>query len=228
MSDGDGECASKTLRKILIWDAATRLFHWATAGLLVAAYVTWRLNWMTWHARAGETLLALVLFRLAWGFFGSETARFACFLTSPAIALRHIGHALRREPDTQAGHNPAGGWMVVLLLMLLLAETLTGLFVNNDVAVVGPFTALAPAWVDNLITDLHSLLWQVLLAAVALHLLAVAVYWTIKGQNLVLPMISGRKRIPARVRPPAMARPMRAVLLFACGAVAAAACANFL
>jgi cytochrome b len=216
------------LRKILIWDAPTRLFHWIAAVLVVAAYVTWRLNWMHWHAYAGDALLALVLFRLAWGFFGSETARFAGFLVSPAAALRHLKVALRRAPDVEPGHNPAGGWMVLLLLLLLLAETLTGLFVYNDVADVGPFTALAPAWVDNLVTDLHAILWQVLLLAILLHLLAVAFYWTVKRQNLVLPMIVGRKALPANVKPPAMAPLSRAVLLLACGAVAAAACANFL
>lgn len=216
------------MRKILIWDAPTRLFHWLAAALVVAAYVTWRLNWMHWHVYVGDMLLALVLFRLAWGFFGSETARFARFLASPAAALRYLKAALRREPDTQAGHNAAGGWMILLLLILLLAETLTGIFVNNDVADIGPFTALAPAWVDNLITDLHRILWNVLLAAIALHILAVALYWAVKRQNLVLPMIVGRKTLPASVRPPAMAPPARALLLFACGVVAAAACANFL
>lgn len=216
------------MRKILIWDAPTRLFHWFAAVLVVAAYVTWRLNWMHWHVYAGDALLALVLFRLSWGFFGSETARFARFLSSPAAALRHLKGALRREPDYQAGHNAAGGWMVLLLLILLLAETLTGLFVNNDVADVGPFTTLAPAWVDNLVTDLHGILWQALLAAIALHLLAIAFYWTFKRQNLVLPMIVGRKVLPTSIRLPAMAPPARALLLFACGVVAAAACANFL
>jgi cytochrome b len=212
----------------MIWDAPTRLFHWLAAALVVAAYVTWRLNWMHWHVYVGDALLALVLFRLSWGFLGSETARFASFLASPAAAWRHLKHALRRAPDDQAGHNPAGGWMVVALLILLLTETLTGIFVNNDVADVGPFTALAPAWIDNLITDLHGILWNVLLAAIALHVLAVAFYWAAKRQNLVLPMIVGRKSLPANVRPPAMAPPARALLLFACGVVAAAACANFL
>ncbi|MEJ2378669.1 MAG: cytochrome b/b6 domain-containing protein, partial [Pseudolabrys sp.] len=175
------------VRKITIWDGPTRLFHWLTAALVAAAYVTWRLNWMFWHVWAGYAVLALVLFRLLWGLFGSETARFARFLVSPGTALRYLRHALRREPDRQVGHNPAGGWMVLLLLALLLAETLTGLYVNNDVADVGPFTALAPAWVDNLITDLHDVFWQALLAAVALHVAAVAFYWAVKRQNLLLP-----------------------------------------
>jgi cytochrome b len=216
--------ASAGIGKIAIWDLPTRLFHWLSAALVVAAYLTWRLNWMLWHLWAGYALLALVLFRLLWGLFGSETARFARFLVSPGTAARYLGHVWRREPDRQVGHNPAGGCMV----LLLLAEALTGLYINNDVADVGPFTAIAPAWVDNLITDLHDVFWQALLAAIALHVAAVIVYWGVKRQNLLLPMISGRKILPAHVRPPMMARRTRALLLLACGGVAAAALINFL
>jgi cytochrome b len=75
-------------RKILIWDVPTRLFHWAVVGLVVGAYVTWRLNWMDWHFRLGYALLTTVLFRLLWGIFGSDTARFARFMATPRQALR--------------------------------------------------------------------------------------------------------------------------------------------
>ena len=129
-------------RVVRVWDAPVRLFHWLAAVLVAAAYVTWRLNWMVWHGRVGDVLLALVLFRLLWGFFGSETARFSRFLTSPRTAAQHLRYALVREPDRQIGHNPAGGWMVLLLLLLLLAETLTGLYVANDIADVGPLTEI--------------------------------------------------------------------------------------
>jgi cytochrome b len=74
------------MQKIVVWDVPTRLFHWLTAMLVAAAYGTWRLNWMDWHAYSGYALLALVVFRLLWGFFGSETARFAHFLAAPRRA----------------------------------------------------------------------------------------------------------------------------------------------
>jgi cytochrome b len=70
--------------KILVWDLATRLFHWLTVALLIACYVSWRMNWMDWHSWTGEALLALVFFRLLWAFFGSETARFSTFLACRA------------------------------------------------------------------------------------------------------------------------------------------------
>ena len=74
-----------------------------TVALVVAAYVTWRLNWMDLHVQVGDVLLALLLFRLLLGFFGIETTRFSCFLASPRAALRYLTHAFHREPDRQAG-----------------------------------------------------------------------------------------------------------------------------
>ena len=223
MAEADG-----ITRKVLVWDAPTRLFHWLVVALVAAAYVTWRLNWMNWHALAGDALLALLFFRLLWGVLGSDTARFSRFLVPPRSAARHLVGALRHEPDRQVGHNPAGGWMVVLLLALLLGETLTGLYVDNDVADEGPLTELVPARIANLVTTLHTVLWQALLAAVALHLLAILVYAVAKRQNLVLPMITGRKSLPDSVPQPAIASPARALLLLGCSALAAAALINFL
>jgi cytochrome b len=116
----------------------------------------------------------------------------------------------------------------VLLLALLLGETLTGLYVDNDVAVEGPLTELVPARIADLVTTLHTVLWQALLAAVALHLLAILVYAVAKRQNLVLPMITGRKSLPDSVPQPGIAGPARALLMLGGSALAAAALINFL
>jgi cytochrome b len=215
-------------RSVKVWDLPTRLFHWLVVMLVAAAYVTVRLNWMDWHVRIGETLLTLVLFRLLWGCFGSETARFSSFLSSPAAAWRHLRHVLRREPDLQAGHNPAGGWMVVALLALLLGETLSGIYLNNDIANAGPLTEWVPASIANAITALHEILWDALLAAVALHLLAIALYAVAKGHNLLTPMLTGRKHLPARVPAPRLAPTMLALFLLIVGAAATALLATYL
>ncbi len=215
-------------RKVVVWDVPTRLFHWLAAALVIVAYATSRLNSMEWHIWAGDALLTLLLFRLLWGVFGSETTRFSRFVTSPRNAVRYLAHALRREPDQQVGHNPAGGWMVLLLLALMLGETLTGLYVANDVADEGPFTEVASAQFSDAITALHSIGWDALLAAIALHLLAILVYAVAKRHNLLLPMITGRKTLPQTVPPPRIVGPARAIFLLGCSAVAAAALANFL
>jgi cytochrome b len=221
--------ADQPARPLQVWDLPVRLFHWLTAVLIPAAYVTWRLNWMDWHAWVGDALLALVLFRLLWGFFGSDTARFSRFLASPRSAAQHLAHVFRREPDRQAGHNPAGGWMVVLLLALLLGQVLTGIFVDNEVANQGPLSEETPARIANLMTALHDrLLWYALLAAAVLHVLAILVYGVAKRHNLLFPMITGRKLLPYNMPAPHLAPATRALILLAGAAAAAAALANYL
>jgi cytochrome b len=205
-----------------------RLFHWLAVALIVAAYATLRLNLMLWHERFGYALLALVLFRLFWGFFGSETARFADFLARPAAALRHLNELLRGKPERRVGHNPAGGWMVMVLIFLMLAQSLTGLYVDNDIADEGPLTEFVPAGVANAIAALHdNILWDALLAAIALHVLAIALYAG-KGVNLVASMITGRVEASAEARQPFMASAMRAIVLLALSALATAALVRFL
>ena len=209
-------------RIVLVWDIFIRVFHWLIVALVAAAYATWRLNWMVWHGWVGDAVLTLLLFRLSWGFFGSETARFRGFLSSPRAAFRHLKHSLRREPDHQVGHNPAGGWMVLILLALLLVETLTGLYVANDIADEGPMTEMVPAWAANAIASSHAIVWDALLAAIVLHVLAIAGFALIKGQNLLRPMITGTKVLPASVAEPRAGSPaLAALLLLGCGMVAA-------
>ena len=219
---------SNASRVVIVWDVPIRLFHWLVAALVVAAYATWRLNWMVWHGWIGDTLLALLVFRLLWGFFGSETARFSRFLASPRTVMQHLGYVLLRERDRQVGHNPAGGWMVLLLLVLLLAETLTGLYVANDIADVGPLTELTPASIADGISAAHSVIWDILLAAIILHVLAILVYAAVKGQNLLLPMVTGTKVLPSGVPAPHLASRARAAFLFAASVAAALVLVNLI
>ena len=118
--------------------------------------------------------------------------------------------------------------MVVLLLALLLAEALTGLYVANDIADVGPLTAAVSAWAADAIESAHSILWDVLLVAIVLHVLAIAGFAAIKGQNLLAPMITGRKVLPASVAAPRIGSPALAALLLLGSAVATAFLVNLL
>jgi cytochrome b len=215
-------------RSVRVWDLPIRLFHWLTVLLVGGCWATQRLNWMQWHVRLGETLLALVLFRLMWGLAGSETARFRRFVASPWAAWRHLRHLLRREPDVQVGHNPAGAWMVLLLLALLLAETLSGLYDYNDIADEGPLSEFVPPGIANAIAAFHAWGWDILLGAVVLHVCAIAVYALVKGHNLLKPMLTGRKRLPAAIRAPARASPWLAALLMAAAAILVALLATYL
>ncbi len=101
--------------------------------------------------------------------------------------------------------------MVLILLALLLVETLTGLYVANDIADEGPLTEMVPAWAANAIASSHAILWDALLAAIVLHVLAIAGFATIKGQNLVAPddhrnKAPARKVAAPRVRQPGASR----------------------
>jgi cytochrome b len=220
--------ATPQRRPIQIWDLPVRLFHWLTVILVAAAYITWRCNWMDWHVYTGEALLTLVIFRIAWGVIGSDTARFAHFLGSPRAALHHLARLFRAEPDNQPGHNPAGAWMVLLFLALLLGQTLTGIIDNNDVADAGPLTDIMPAALSNLIDNLHTWLWNTLLIAIALHVSVIALYAAVKRQNLLRPMLTGRKDLPAGTAPPRIVSPLRAVLVLCGSAAVAAALATWL
>jgi cytochrome b len=215
-------------RAILVWDFPTRLFHWATVALIALAYVTYLLGWMDWHARAGDAVLTLVIFRLLWGFFGSDTSRFSRFVAAPRAAFAHLRRLFFREPDRQVGHNAAGGWMVLLLLALVLGEALSGIYVQNDVANQGALTDVTPPRIANAITASHWIFWDALLAAIALHILAIVAYATVKGQDLVRPMITGVKMLPAGVAPPPVASPLRAAFLLGVSALGVATLANFL
>jgi cytochrome b len=135
---------------------------------------------------------------------------------------------MRRQPDRQIGHNPVGGWMVLLLLALLLAEALTGIYVANDVADEGPLTETVPALVANLITDLHAYFWDALLIAALLHVMAILLYAAVLRHDLVTPMITGRKTLSVGTKPPQLASAARAAFLLSCSVVAAAALAIYL
>jgi cytochrome b len=215
-------------RIVLVWDLPVRVFHWLIVLLVAAAYATLRLNWMVLHGWVGYAVLTSVLFRLLWGFLGGETARFSYFLASPRTAFQHLRHTFRREPDAQLGHNPAGGWMVLLLLALLLVETLTGIYVANDIANEGPLTEIVPAWAGNAVEAAHAIVWDALLGAILLHLVAIAGYAAIKGQNLLRPMITGTKVLTASIAAPRAGGAARAGLLVLGCALATALLVTFL
>lgn len=204
--------AGGATRELIVWDLPTRLFHWLIVLLVITAYITWRLDRMDWHIWAGYATLTLVLFRLLWGAIGSDTARFARFVAGPRAVGHHLSQFFGRGPDIQLGHNPAGAVMVLLLLGLLLAETLTGVYTNNEVSNEGRWSEVVPAPISNAIDQLHGIVWELLLAAVLLHLTAIVLYALVKGHNLLAPMLGGRKSLPLEVRQPAVAPGWRALL----------------
>ena len=190
---------------VRVWDLPTRLFHWAVVLLVGFSWLSAERDWMDWHLLSGYTILALLLFRVAWGFVGSDTARFRQFLASPFAALRHLAHLARREPDHQVGHNAAGGWMVLGLLLLLGVQVGTGLFSNDDALTEGPLAGTVDKSTSDWLSHIHRLNFTLIEIAVAAHILAVLTYAVLKRHDLVRPMLTGRKRLPVDLPPPRMA-----------------------
>ncbi len=206
---------------VRVWDLPTRLFHWALVLLVGFSWLSAQCNWMGRHLLSGYAILALLLFRLAWGVVGSETARFGQFLASPLAALRHLAHLPRREPDHQVGHNAAGGWMVLLMLMLLAVQVGTGLFSNDDSLTEGPLAETVDKSTSDWLSHIHRVNFTLIEIAVAGHILAVLTYAVLKRHDLVRPMLTGHKRLPADLTRPRMASVWLALLLIvvAAGAV---------
>ncbi len=204
---------------IRIWDLPVRLFHWILVVLLAVSYFTARAggDWMDLHFWSGYAILTLILFRVGWGFLGSTTARFASFIKGPAAALHHLGELLRGRPR-EVGHNPLGAVMVVVMLVAVLLQAVTGLFAaDTDMGTVnGPLALkVADEWVDRA-TGFHRFWIDILLILIAVHVLAVLLYVVWRRQDLIGPMFTGRKRLDDVVRPGA--RPP--VLFFASGRLA--------
>ena len=181
-----------------VWDLPVRLCHWGFVILLPILWWTAENGEMRWHMRAGSLMLALVLFRIAWGLVGSSTARFAGFVRGPVAVISYL-HALRQRADKGAGkvlgHNPAGGWSVLILLTLLAAQAVSGLFAGDPYdGATGPLNDAVGVMRSGQLTDWHKDLgFNLILGFVALHLLAIAIYRFGLGDRLIGPMISGKK-----------------------------------
>lgn len=209
--------------RIPVWDAPVRLFHWALAVLVVFSFITGKVGgaWLEWHMRSGYSILTLLLFRLAWGVAGSQTARFTAFVRGPRAGLEYLRATLARRHPAVPGHNPLGGWMVLFMLALLLVQAATGLFVDDEIATQGPLAAKVSSAVVARLTTVHRYNEWVILGAVVLHLVAIATYYWGLGVDLVGPMVHGKMEVPAAAAPPRIAPAWLAAVLFAiaCAAV---------
>ena len=211
---------SSASHRIRVWDLPTRIFHWTLAGLAVFSFTTGKVGgtWMDWHLKSGYAILALVLFRLAWGVLGGHTARFARFVRGPVAFATYARDLLARRPPTVVGHNPMGGWMVVLMLILLAAQASSGLFADDEIATQGPLAVKVSNALVSKMTSFHYYNGWTLAAAVGLHVIAIAAYWLALNDNLVRPMWSGWREVEPGTVEPAQGAAWLAALLLAIAA----------
>ena len=176
--------------KVRIWDLPVRLFHWAIVLLIPALWATHRFENMDLHILLGEIMLGLVLWRLLWGVLGSSTARFAGFVRGPGSVIRY----LTGKGRPAFGHNPLGGWSVVTMLLVLVTQIGLGLFaIDEDALYEGPLSHLVSYDTARVLAQRHETVFWVLVALIAVHVLAVLYYLVVKRDNLVTPMVTGRR-----------------------------------
>ena len=187
-------------RSVRVWDPATRLFHWALVALVAINIYTGSVGglWeMDLHMLSGQAILALVVFRVVWGVVGSRHSRFADFVRGPAAVLDYLRRLRRGGDDAPVrGHNPLGGWSVMAMLVSLLVQAGTGLYSNDDIFTEGPLAKTVSKAAGDTLTWVHNVNAKVLFVLIAVHLLAVFGYLIVKRDNLIRPMITGRKRVP--------------------------------
>jgi len=181
----------------MIWDPLVRLFHWALVLGVVGAWLLGEFgpSIMTLHFWLGYAVGGLLLIRVIWGFVGPRTARFANFVTGPGPVLRYAATLPARKPSHTPGHNPLGGWSVVAMLLVLGVQVISGLFsANPDNFVFGPFSDLVSEDINELLLHWHKFLAPIILGLVGLHVGAIWFYKAWKREDLVTPMIFGRRR----------------------------------
>ena len=190
------------MQKILVWDWPVRLGHWLMVGGFILAWLTSESEtFRLVHAVSGATVLAVATFRLPWGFIGSRYARFVDFVRGPRAVRDYAAGLLKLEPAHHVGHNPAGGWAIVLLLGLGILTGLSGWANYNDIG-------------GGFLEEVHEGLAVTMLAVVAIHVAGVLTGSLMHGENLVRAMLNGRKQGTPEdaIR---SARPLAAALLLA-------------
>jgi cytochrome b len=190
------------LQAVRVWDLPTRLFHWTLAACVAFSVVSAHVggNAMVWHFRSGYVVLTLLAFRILWGLLGGRWSRFASFAYPPDSILRYLRGQSRADDHHDVGHNPLGAFSVFGLLAILAVQVSTGLFADDDLGNTGPLIKFVSSASSSLLTKWHSTFGQwLILLLVALHVSAIGFYWVRRRQNLVRPMLTGDKQLPAGV-----------------------------
>jgi len=219
--------ADRSLQTVRVWDLPTRVFHWLLALAVVGLVITGKTggNALAWHFRFGYLVMGLLLFRLLWGFFGGHWSRFVRFAYGPGTVLRYLRGQGRADEHLDVGHNPLGAFSVFALLFFLALQVGTGLVADDEIATQGPLNRFVSAATAGSATHWHKDFGQVILIVlVLLHVGAIVFYRVRRNKNLVRPMLTGDKQLPAdpvapSARDTAAARGLALALAVVCAGV---------
>ncbi len=173
-------------KQVRVWDIVVRLFHWTTVTAVLTAFLTE--EWRDLHKLAGYVVLGALVVRIIWGFIGTPHARFADFVPGPAELLAYLRSMFVQREPRHLGHNPAGGAMVITLLLALALTCATGWMLTLDAF-----------WGDELVEEAHEVFSNGLLVLIPLHV--IGVIWSSRRhrENLVKAMITGDKPVSTQL-----------------------------
>lgn len=189
---------SNNKHHIYVWDRLIRVFHWGLLLSVAVAYYTAKTDGAPFlfpievHAQAGYLILSLLIFRVLWGVLGTHYARFSTFLYAPNAMVTYAGALARRRQPSYASHNPLGGWMVILMLLSLCFQAVSGLFLSDHIFFQGPFHELVGRDLSRALSMLHALNSDVLLVLISLHVAALVMH-KLMGEPLITAMLTGVK-----------------------------------
>ncbi len=188
--------AAETTAPVRVWDRLVRGFHWSLAAAFATAFIV-EDDVLSVHVNAGYLVLILIAVRVAWGFVGSEYARFSDFVRPPAAVLAYLKTALANRAPRYLGHNPAGGAMVIVLLLILTATAVSGMALYGATEFAGPLAGLmrgVPESTGEALEEVHEFFANTTLFLVILHLAGVAFSSLSHRENLIGAMLTGFKR----------------------------------
>ncbi|WP_255470986.1 cytochrome b/b6 domain-containing protein [Paracoccus sp. M683] len=187
--------------RVRIWDPLLRGFHWLLAGLVVANWLLGKFgpNDMSLHFVLGYAILALLVFRVIWGFIGPEPARFSSFIRGPGAIRDYLRHMFSRQPSNWPGHNPLGALAVIAMLLALFWQVGTGLISDpEDFINVGPLAGAVGSDIATKAPGWHEAGSNVILLLVLLHIGVILFYRIWKNEDLIRPMLNGWKWVRRR------------------------------
>lgn len=197
VQDNDTSAGASSFEPQKVWDPAIRIWHWLLVFSVVSGWLLGEFrsfSTMQWHIYAGYTTGTLILLRIVWGFIGPPPARFRALAVSPSTLKNYAGKMFQREPSGVAGHNPVGAVSVILMLVLLSVQVMTGLFSEDDALFFdGPLANTVSGSTRTTLTAYHHLSAKAILVVVLLHVSAILFYLLWKRENLVKAMITGWK-----------------------------------
>ncbi|MBV7266639.1 cytochrome b/b6 domain-containing protein [Erythrobacter ani] len=181
-----------TTRPVKVWDLPVRLSHWSFVGLVFAMWYTSENSLWWWHTRLGVVLLGVLIFRIVWGIIGTRTARFANFVRGPSHIIAYLRG--QHSKDANIGHNPLGALAVIALLSVMLVQVGMGLFAGDPYdGATGPLNGFVGVLTADMLTEWHEIFFYVVLGMIGLHITAIGVYAFIRMDDIVGPMVTGKR-----------------------------------